>query len=89
MADETLTEGDYLSIKHETTNRGDSAATADIKLLVDGSQADIDSSVEIAPGATYRGILAWITESGDAQGADYTVEVVAEDRSDSITANVS
>jgi len=89
MADQAVTGGNALVVEHETVNRGDVATTADIILTVDGTEEDREQNIEIAPGETYRGVLSWLTETGDAQASDYTVAVNAGDRSDSITANVS
>jgi len=89
MAAQSVTEGNALVVEHETVNRGDVTTTADIVLTVDGTEEDREANIEIAPDETYRGVLSWLTETGDAQAADYDVAVNAGDRSDSITANVS
>jgi len=91
MATLSITEGNAAVLDVDVTNRGDISATADIVLEVDTTEEDRDSSIEIAPGETYRTVLAWQTESGDAQAADYDVcaETSQSDRNDCITVNVS
>jgi len=89
MADQAITEGNALVVDCTVTNRGDATGTHDITLEVDGTTEDTISSVQIAPGDTYRDVLFWNTESGDAQGTDYDACVVAQDREDCITVNVS
>lgn len=84
MAEIQITETDTLKVDYFVTNAGGDADSQDIRLLVDGSEEDVDTGVIADPGAAATGTLSWTTDSGDA--GTYTVAVASED--DTATASV-
>ncbi|MFP3872155.1 MAG: InlB B-repeat-containing protein [Candidatus Natronoplasma sp.] len=79
---ETLIEGDELSVDYNVTNGGEVEGTQDVEFAVfdDGGSLvhqDMEENVTLVPGEEHIGSFNWTTQPGDE--GTYTVEISSED----------
>jgi hypothetical protein len=85
--DDTVTEGETITVDYEVENTGDVADTQDITFAVDGTVDDTQPGVELAGGETSNGTFSYETEIGDSPSV--TVALSSADTTDSTEVTVA
>jgi hypothetical protein len=85
--DETVLEGETVTVEYAVENTGDVAATQDITFAVAGVIEDTEANVTLAGGETFAGSFAYETGSGDAPGVNMTVASADDTATASVTVN--
>ncbi len=78
---EDVQEGEEITVEYTVTNTGGLEGTQDIRLLLDGEEEDVYSSLTLAPGEEYEGNFT--VDAEDVGELDF--EVSSDDSGDEIT----
>ncbi len=75
--DETVKEGEKVTVQYTVTNTGDLSGTRTIRLRVDGETVDSYEGLTLGPGESYDGSLVW--KSDGSRIFDLRIDAVDED----------